>query len=354
MHILNFKLKGTMLFAFIVFMALPLTAFADGGQSSGIDTILRSTSLEGQDYMRDWVANLLNQPISFIVSIAGFLIITFSFLRVVLTLLYLVFPDMFNRISEFKSSHKGGGFKDKNGIDLISYIFALILPDIKSLTDYANDSSDIDTTPLDYFKKKGIFIVVYIILGAMIFDGTARSFLAKAADVGLLFGNIFVEHDTVGMVENIIDRGDRYIFVYDTSTLEGKAKKEMAEKLQRHIHGLHRSNNSPEFADAVGKYIEGAVDGELTTAINDGASLGGISGLADIVSFNMSITSRTSANENTVGKGMTYIQLTGDLEPPNKESHILVKFSQIRDKFNKTSLYSTQVDTGSGLSDDGT
>lgn len=331
--------------SFIVFLALPLTAFADGGQSSGIDTILRSSTLEGQDYMRDWVANLLNKPISFIVSIAGFLIITFSFLRVVLTLLYLVFPDMFNRISEFKSNNKGGGFKDKSGIDLISYIFALILPDIKSLTDYANDSSEIDTTPMDYFKKKGVFIVIYIILGAMIFDGTARAFLAKAADVGLLFGNVFVEHDTVGMVEGIIDRGDRYEFVYDTSSLEGKAKKEMAQKLQRHIHGLHPTNNDAKFADAVGKAVEGFVDKEMKDELENGARLGGISGIGDIVAFNMSITSRTSKNTNDVGTGMVYLELTNDLKPPNGEAHVLVRFSQIRDKFNKTSLYSTQVTT---------
>lgn len=339
------KYGNVLFFTIVIFLMLPLTAFADGGQSSGVDTILRSSTLQGQDYMRDWVANLLNKPISFIISIAGFLIITFSFLRVVLTLLYLTFPDIFNKVSEFRKEKTSGGFKDKGAIDMISYVFALILPDIKSLTDYANESGELDATPMDYLKKKGPMIVIFIVLGAMIFDGTARAFLAKASDIGLLFGNIFVEHDTVAMVEGIIDKGDRYEFVYDTSKLEGIANKEMATKLQRHIHGLHPTSKNPEFADKVGKFVEGQVKGSLKTALEKGAKTGNITGINEIVSFNMSITSRSSKNDNQVGTGMAYIELTGELVPPNGDKYILVRFSQIRDKYNRTALYSTQVET---------
>lgn len=332
------------LLTILVVVMIPNVAFADGGQSSGIDTILRSNTLQGQDTFRNTIAGYLHKPISFIITICGFLIVTFSFLRVAITFLYLMFPDIFDRIDAYQKQTLQGGLKDKRPIDIISYIFALIMPNVKSLTDYANDDTDMDKSPMEYLKKKLPMVIFCIIIGAMIYDGQARAFMAKAADVGMLFGNIIEEHDTVGAVQNFLGDGDRYVFVYDTSTQEGKNKLKIAKALQQHLHGLNPNLKSPEHSDAIGKYVETKVE-EIAKNMAKSAKEANIGDFSDIVSFNISITGRStelsSAAQRALGKGTLQFNISNEkvILDSSSQKYVIVQYSQIVDKDNRNFLF---------------
>lgn len=341
------KLQSGKIFMFLLMMLAVLTvgagsAFADGGQSSGIDTILRSSSLEGQDTFRNTIAGYLHKPISLIITIAGFLIITFSFLKVVITLLYLTFPDIFDKIDAHQKQSLQGGFRDKSPIDMISYVFALIMPNVKSLTDYSDDNSGLDVTPMDYLKKKLPMVIFFVIIGAMIFDGQARSFMAKAADVGMFFGNIVERHDTVGAVANFVGDGERYTFTYDTATQSGKNKEKIAKAVQKHLHGLNPNLKSVEHSDAVGALSEKITD-QIVSDMTTAAAKGGIKSFDEIVSFNIGFTSRsTQLKAATTGKGSGVMQVTVDdakVLDISKQKYLVVSYSQIVDKDNRNFLF---------------
>lgn len=337
----------------VLFFIDPTSAFADTGQSSAVDTILRSESLEGQDQMRNTIAGYLHKPIGFIITICGFLIITFSFLKVIITLLYLTFPDIFDRIDAYQKQTLQGGFRDKSPIDMISYVFALILPNVKSLTDYANDEGGLEVTPMDYLKKKLPMVILFIIIGAMIFDGQARAFMAKAADVGMLFGNIIERHDTVGAVQDFIGGDTRFQFVYDESKQDGKNNTKIAKAMQSSLHGLNPGLNSQEVSDAIGKFVEKEVP-NIAKHMEKAANEAGIKSYKEIVSFKISFTTRptelSSASKNV--NGTMQITIPDDVRDKSPNKYLIIRYSQIRDKDNRNFLFETPK-TG-GASKNGT
>lgn len=336
-------------------LLIPTVVFADGGQSSGIDAILRSSTLEGNDSFRGNIAGYLHKPVSFVITIAGFMMIMFTFLKMALTLLYLSFPDLFDKIDAQQSQMLSGGLRGKkNPVDIISYFFALIFPNVKALTDYADEKGgEMDKTPLDYLKKQIPKIFLLIVLGAALYDGQFRNIIAKGADVALMFGNIFERHDTVGAVADFVGASEKYVFTYDTSTQKGKNQEKIAKAVQQHLHGLNPNIKSAEHATAVGEVAED-ITKKVVEKMEATAKKGGMKDLNTIISFKISVLGKTVALR-TASEGATNdrtVQYT--LNPSDKEDkivldispqkYVVVQFSELRDKDNRNWLWSTDAE----------
>lgn len=329
-------------------------AYADGGVSSGIDSILRSSTLEGDGETRATVAGYLHKPISFIITIAGFLIITFSFLKIVLTLLYLTFPTIFDKIDAHQKTSMQINLREAKPADMISYVFALIMPNVKSLTDYANEDNQLDLTPVDYLKKRLPSIIFFILIGAMIFDGQARNFIAKAADVGMLFGSIVEEHDTVGAVKTFVGASGKYTYAYDGATQEGKNRNRIKDKVDSTLRGINPNMKGDEFNTAVGQMTEGVVK-KVEADIIDAGKRVGIAKFEEIVSFKISASITTikpaSPESKTKGSGVLVLDITTlssknaatILQTKTKNKWLVISYSQIVDADNRNVLFEKPV-----------
>lgn len=259
-HKKKLMMYGTSMLIGAAILSIGGVAFAEDSGSSAVRDVIGSDALQGDSYYRRVIAGYLNKPISFIITLSGFLIMTFSFLKFALTMLYLTFPTIFDRIDAHQKMSLQMNWREARPVDMISYVFALIMPNVKDLTDYANGEGDMNVDPLSYLKKKWMTVVGFILIGAMIFDGQSRDFLAKAADIGLFIGNRIVGHDTIGSIKTFLDAGDRYKYFYASDTLGGQNRLRIAEEIDKSLRGMNAERVSTEFFTAVGQFTEGVVN----------------------------------------------------------------------------------------------
>lgn len=327
---------------------------ADTGVSSGLDTILRSNTLEGEDTFRATIAGYLHRPISFIITVAGFMMIMFTFMKMALTLWYLSFPDFFDRIDAQQRAMLTGGLKGrKSPTDIITYFLGLIFPNVKLLTDYSGDNNNLEKEPLAYLKSQLPKIFLMIVLGAAIYDGQVRNIIAKAGDIALMFGNIINTHDTVGAVSDFIGVSEKYVFTYDTTSQEGKNREKIAEAIQKHLHALNPNIKSAEHGTAIGTVSETWTN-QVVTAMESAAKTGGMGGIGTITSFKISVVGKTVPLASTdAGARAGKLQFTLNASDKNHglildrstQKYVVIQFSELRDKDNRNWLWSNDVKT---------
>lgn len=139
---------------------------------------------EGNLYEIQPVVNVLGGLALKVISFVGFAIVIFSILKNALSALYVISPNIWDKVDALKKQASDSGFGMKNSSNAafqkVGSVMAMILgilPNIKELTDFADgkdgsEGKDINTiNKTQFFTKCLLALVVQIFIGMMIFYG---------------------------------------------------------------------------------------------------------------------------------------------------------------------------------------
>lgn len=154
-------------------------ASSDINAPDAINQIMNSNIFRGSEDAVNKIIRTIDDGFIMAISIVSFLIISVALLRNVIAGAYVAFPKFWDKISETKYylKERGTGGRD---ISFIFVIISYLLPDLKALSDFHDDSIE----PKHYFTKAIPQMIATVMIGLIIFNGYYRDAVVQTAKVG--------------------------------------------------------------------------------------------------------------------------------------------------------------------------
>lgn len=250
--------------------------------------IISSERYQGNIESIEWLVKLFDNFFVQVVSIVGFFIISLAFLKNILAGAYCAFPTFFDRLASYKqnlSSKKGQG---AGGI--LFWVLSLFIPDVKSLTDFADDDQGLKYNIKTYLLKSMATGILTVMIGTIIYNGLYRDIIGKSADAGAhVLSSYILDKDFNKIIDDTMETGADYVFSYDTSTQQGKALNRIATEVYNKSKQYYGDVRTKENRSELGQNIENWVSTSLNSKSVD--AVGGTTSVYDLLAqpeFSMS------------------------------------------------------------------
>lgn len=293
----------------------------------------------------NWVAGL----VSAVISICGFIGVSLTVIRLMISLLYKSNPVLFDEIDEIKKSNtwSGGegakgiiggsvkfllggsinGIKEKSGggiIDTIIWFFLGAMPNVKHYSDFneGGDEKLKDLATTQYILKVSPKIIMQVFFFSIAWNGVLFQAYGSVVDAMGVVAQRWVNDDLVVAVENTLDTGKKYSFTFkNNGTQFGEFQQTVANNMySKACKKMSKSTRSHEQYYEVGVAIDNMV-AELTeeAVVQVGSASSGKVNLNQNFEKNLSSSTTWAADnasttkiEGTVGdKVCTYTTGTG-------------------------------------------
>lgn len=236
----------------------------------------------------NWVAGL----VSAVISICGFIGVSLTVIRLMISLLYKSNPVLFDEIDEIKKSNtwSGGegakgmiggsvkfllsgsinGIKEKSGggiIDTIIWFFLGAMPNVRHYSDFneGGDEKLKDLSTTQYILKVSPKIIMQVFFFSIAWNGVLFQAYGSVVDAMGVVAQRWVNDDLVVAVENALDTGKKYSFTFkNNGTKFGEFQQTVANNMySKACKKMSKSTRSQEQYYEVGIEIDGMVK-ELT------------------------------------------------------------------------------------------
>ncbi len=236
----------------------------------------------------NWVAGL----VSAVISICGFIGVSLTVIRLMISLLYKSNPVLFDEIDEIKKSNtwSGGegakgmiggsvkflfggsinGIKEKSGggiIDTIIWFFLGAMPNVKHYSDFneGGDEKLKDLSTTQYILKISPKIIMQVFFFSIAWNGVLFQAYGSVVDAMGVVAQRWVNDDLVVAVENALDTGKKYSFTFkNNGTKFGEFQQTVANNMySKACKKMSKSTRSQEQYYEVGVAIDSMVN-ELT------------------------------------------------------------------------------------------
>lgn len=359
----NIKKVGMMLGVFALMVlstALPVLA-ATGEFSTGSDftQIFQTKGFVGNAEILTKLS-FVSALVSDIISICGFIGVSLTVIRLMLSLLYLSNPVIFDEIDELKqaslsvsgvnkeSAKSLAGYfllpggsntfsKAKGGIfDTIVYFLLSHMPNVKNYSDFKEGSENsMDKTNITaYVLKVSPKIIMQIFFFSIAWNGVLMQAYGSVVDAMGVAAERVVTDDFSVFVNNALNSGLGHSFPYITGTDSDKFKASVAKSVyNKATQQLQASQRSQKNYDLIGAYIEQHIVKEMDEAtLKDIATQGTSSSTgnteADIawdkVTWENAGDKQLSKSDCTVVNGATY---HGDSDEDSKKYSKVVSYT---------------------------
>lgn len=198
--------------------------------------------------------------VSNVISICGFIGVSLTVIRLMISLLYKSNPVLFDEIDEIKKNNtwSGGegakgmaggalkfmfggslnGIKEKSGggvIDTIIWFVLGAMPNVKHYSDFADDNGDEklkDMSTTQYLLKISPKIIMQVFFFSIAWNGVLFQAYGSVVDAMGVAAQRVVNDDLSVAVENVLATGKKYSFAFDkTGDAFGKFKQNVAESM---------------------------------------------------------------------------------------------------------------------------
>jgi len=249
--------------------------------SDAFRDIISSERYQGNIESIEWLVKIFDNFFVQVVTIVGFFIISLAFLKNILAGCYCAFPTFFDRLASYKqnlSSKKGQG---AGGI--LFWVLSLFIPDVKALTDFADDDQGLKYNIKTYLLKSMALGIVTVMIGTIIYNGLYRDIIGKSADAGAhVLSSYIINRDFNRMIDEALETGADYVFSYDTSTPQGRAlnriSTEVYNKVKQYYGDVRTSENRSELGQNIENWITSSLNAQSVEAV------GGASTVFDLLS----------------------------------------------------------------------
>lgn len=266
--------------------------------------------------------NFVAALVSDVISVCGFIGVSLTVIRLMISLLYKSNPVLFDEIDEIKQSNtwSGGegvkgmaggtvkfllggslnGIKNKSGggiIDTIIWFVLGAMPNVKHYSDSADggDEKLKDLSTTQYLLKISPKIIMQIFFFSIAWNGVLFQAYGSVVDAMGVAAQRAVNDDLAIAVENALDTGKTYAFTFENDgTAFGAFKQSVAEDMYNEARKkMSKSTRTQENYYDVGVAIENLVK---TLDENDVVTVG--SALANTINVNQSAEEQLK-NSNT-------------------------------------------------------
>lgn len=213
--------------------------------------IIDNVRFEGNIREIEWLVQIFDKGIIWIISFIGFFIISSAMLRNVLSGCYAAFPRLFDMLAETKEQFKNS--KDQQG-GMLKYVISFVIPNIKPLTDFADGTA----SPRGYFTKSILLGVVTVIIGVCIYNGLYRDLIREGAQLGThVISNYILRIDFTREFDKIMETGRMYKFIWANSKADGdKSRQKIAKAVYMKAIDMHGDVRTTESRRQVGSTVE--------------------------------------------------------------------------------------------------
>lgn len=244
--------------------------------SDAFRDIISSERYQGNIESIEWLVKLFDNFFVQVVSIVGFFIISLAFLKNILAGAYCAFPTFFDRLASYKqnlSSKKGQG---AGGI--LFWVLSLFIPDVKSLTDFADDDQGLKYNIKTYLLKSMATGILTVMIGTIIYNGLYRDIIGKSADAGAhVLSSYILDKDFNKIIDDTMETGADYVFSYDTSTQQGKALNRIAtevyNKTKQYYGDVRTKENRAELGQNIENWITSSLNGKSVETVGGASSV---------------------------------------------------------------------------------
>lgn len=247
--------------------------------------ILNNPRFEGAIDSISWMTDWIDVGFGMVITLVAFLIILVAMLKNVLAAAYCAYPKFWNSVHEAHETKRSNqntnvftqmldmfqGVGSSRGGSInggsIGQIIMGILPDIKSMTDFESDT----LSPKNYFMKAIPQMLVCVILGAFIYNGTYRDVAARVVD----FGSTMVERtllsfDPIAAFDDFTGSAGRPVFASDGATrVEDQRVNKLATNMYTAIIGTYKDITTAEQKRVLADNCEGMATLVLDEAYNN-------------------------------------------------------------------------------------
>lgn len=247
--------------------------------------ILNNPRFEGAIDSISWMTDWIDVGFGMVITLVAFLIILVAMLKNVLAAAYCAYPKFWNSVHEAHETKRSNqntnvftqmldmfqGVGSSRGGSInggsIGQIIMGILPDIKSMTDFESDT----LSPKNYFMKAIPQMLVCVILGAFIYNGTYRDVAARVVD----FGSTMVERtllsfDPIAAFDDFTGSAGRPVFASDGATrVEDQRVNKLATNMYTAIIGTYKDITTAEQKRVLADNCEGMAKLVLDEAYNN-------------------------------------------------------------------------------------
>lgn len=192
--------------------------------------ILNNPRFEGAISSISWLTDWIDVGFGMAITTVAFLIILVAMFKNVLAGAYCAYPKFWDRVYEahqvqkeigfiqnVKNAFQGGGGQVQTmagGGGGLSQAILGILPDIRSMTDFENETQ----SPKSYFIKAIPQMLVCVIIGAFIYNGFYRDVASLVVDTGsTLIQRTLLEFDPIAVYDQFTGTAGRPVFLSDDS-----------------------------------------------------------------------------------------------------------------------------------------
>ncbi len=269
------------------------------------------------------------------VTFIGFLIITLALFKNILAALYCANPKLFDMIAALKkdmASSKSNG----NAGGWVLWLLSLVIPNIKAMTDFADDEDGIKYNLKTYVLKSFLTAFCSVMLGTMVYNGLYRDVLGKTSDVAAYFlSSKIIPVINKDNLNKLMMVGNDYEFGFGDSDA-GKAMTKIAKDVYEAVKQYYGDVESAENKWALGQAIEDWLAGEFNSIPSTFEGTGTVADLMGSDEFKMQYKA-----DVVVAQPST--ELKARLDTAKEAEFILAK--QVVDFGHKTTTFEADEDT---------
>ena len=240
----------------------------------------------------NWVSALVSD----IISVACFIGLALTVIRIIMTMLYLSNRNVFDNIHALKSSNSanlpGGlsrlapvigpvigpsmaGWQKAGGLDVIVQFILGLLPDVKMYSDMNDEASHglpgnlkEDDSITQYILKISLSTIMSIFFFTIGWNGVLWQAYGSVVDALGVAAERMVNDDFQNVVANALNTGKYYSFGFDLDgTEQGKFKQHLAKDMyNKAVLKLDSAHRGQENMQVLGKHIENFINSNLDDA----------------------------------------------------------------------------------------
>lgn len=231
---------------------------------------------EGNLYEIQPIVNVLSQVSVWVISIVGFGIVIFSILKNALSGLYVINPNVWDKVDEIKnqavagvtstiqqgvSAYNGRGSAVAQKLGGVATFLLSLIPNVKALTDF-EDGAPVDKK--QYFMRSIPLLVFQIFIGMFIFFGYPSKIANWIGSAGTYMVDAMINNvDPVEVIQGVSDKITVYNLATDGSPLPfdkvvNDATTKMLSVVQTRYRDMQKEPTQ-ETAYALERYIQTAL-----------------------------------------------------------------------------------------------
>jgi len=184
--------------------------------ANAVQEVLMDPRYEGYMGTMDWCIKYIDFGMQSVITVTAFSIISFTLLKNALAGLYCTFHKFWDAVDKVHQENQDKGWIERvqglttgyqkvNGSS-VKRLFLGMLPNIKALTDFENDTIDAKSYWISALPK----MLAGVVLGAFIFNGYYRDTASKVADYGsTIFQRLVLNVDLVETFDRVMNTSGR-------------------------------------------------------------------------------------------------------------------------------------------------